>query len=128
MDNLTKLSDQFVPISKVGIISHKTIGTPISVHISGSQIKAPFTTPVSSSQHISPAKGDRSQFLDNNKTSQFGFGVKKMLTDYWSVDLNGKDISNKLKRSDSATASVGSSSECSREIVSPSTHDLLREA
>ncbi|KAH0736975.1 hypothetical protein KY290_035680 [Solanum tuberosum] len=128
VDNLTKLSDQFVPISKVGIISHKTIGTPISVHISGSQIKAPFTTPVSSSQHISPAKGDRSQFLDNNKTSQFGFGVKKMLTDYWSVDLNGKDISNKLKRSDSATASVGSSSECSREIVSPSTHDLLREA
>ncbi|KAK4730549.1 hypothetical protein R3W88_023537 [Solanum pinnatisectum] len=128
VDNLTKLSDQFVPISKVGIISHKTIGTPISVHVSGSQIKAPFTTPISSSQHISPAKGDRSQFLDNNKTSQFGFGVKKMLTDYWSVDSNGKDISNKLKRSDSATALVSSSSGCSREIVSPSTHDLLREA
>lgn len=123
VDNLTKHSDQFVPISKVGIISHKTIGTPISVHVSGSQIKAPFTTPISSSKHITPAKGDISQFLDNSKNSQFDFGVKKMLTDYWSVDSNGKDISNELKRSDSATASVGSSSECSREIVSPSTHD-----
>nr|XP_016474601.1 PREDICTED: rop guanine nucleotide exchange factor 7-like [Nicotiana tabacum] len=129
VDDLTKHSDQFIPISKVGIIAHKSIGTPLSRHVSGSQIKAPFSTPIfSPSQHISPAKGDRSQF------SQFGFGVKKMLTDYWSVsDSKGKDYSysNELKRSDSfsstaqevsATASVGSS-ECSREIVSPLTHD-----
>lgn len=137
VDNLTKHSDQFVPISKVGIISHKTIGTPISVHVSGSQIKAPFTTPISASQHVSPAKGNRSQFLDNSKNSHSGFGVKKMLTDYWSVDSKGKDISNELKRSDSCssttqevstTASVGSSSESSREIVSPSTHDSVAEA
>ncbi|CAN4116009.1 unnamed protein product [Withania somnifera] len=137
VDSLTKHSDQFVPISKVGIISHKTIGTPISVHVSGSQIKAPFTTPISPSQHVSPAKGDRSKFLDNSKNSQFGFGVKKMLTDYWSIDSKGKDIDNELKRSDSfsstiqevsATPSIGSSSECSREIVSPSTHDSLGEA
>lgn len=130
VDSLTKHSDQFVPISKLGIISHKTIGTPVSVHISGSQIKAPFTTPISPSQHVSPAKGDRSQFLDNSKNSQFGFGVKKMLTDYWSIDSKGKDFINELKRSDSlsATASVGSSSECSREIVSPSTHESLGEA
>ncbi|KAJ8532998.1 hypothetical protein K7X08_015887 [Anisodus acutangulus] len=135
VDDLTKHSDQFVPISEVGIISHKTIGTPISVHISGSQIKAPLTTPISPSQHISPAKGDRSQFVDNSKNSQFGFGVKKMLNDYWSVDSKGKDSPNELKRSDSfssttpevsATTSVGSS-ECSRGIVSPSTHDSLRE-
>ncbi|KAK4359213.1 hypothetical protein RND71_021442 [Anisodus tanguticus] len=135
VDDLTKHSDQFVPISKVGIISHKTIGTPISVHVSGSQIKAPFTAPISPSQHISPAKGDKSQFLDNSKNSQFGFGVKKMLTDYWSVGSKGKDFGIEHKRSDSvssitqevsATASVGSS-ECSREIVSPLTHDSLGE-
>lgn len=91
-------------------------------------VRLKLLSPHQSSQHISPAKGDRSQF------SQFGFGVKKMLTDYWSVsDSKGKDYSysNELKRSDSfsstaqevsATASVGSS-ECSREIVSPLTHD-----
>ncbi|KAJ8551054.1 hypothetical protein K7X08_000424 [Anisodus acutangulus] len=135
VDDLTKHSDQFVPISKVGIISHKTIGTPISVHVSGSQIKAPFTAPISPSHHISPAKGDKSQFLDNSKNSQFGFGVKKMLTDYWSVGSKGKDFGIEHKRSDSvssitqevsAIASVGSS-ECSREIVSPLTHDSLGE-
>ncbi|XP_059305494.1 rop guanine nucleotide exchange factor 7-like [Lycium ferocissimum] len=120
VDDLTKHSDQFVPISKVGIISRKTIGTPISVHVSGSQIKAPFTTPIAPSH-------------DSSKVSQFGFGVKKMLTDYWSVD--SKEKGTEHKRSDSfssttqevsATASAGSS-ECSREIPSPSTHDSLGE-
>ncbi|KAM3325568.1 rop guanine nucleotide exchange factor 7 [Capsicum chacoense] len=126
VDNLTKHSDQFVPISKVGIISHKTIGTPISVHVSGSMIKAPFTTPISDSQHISQAKGDRSQFLDNSKNSQFGFGVKKMLTDYWTVDSKGKDINNELKRSDSFSSTTQEVSTTAS--VSPSTHDSLEEA
>ncbi|XP_059296652.1 rop guanine nucleotide exchange factor 7-like isoform X1 [Lycium ferocissimum] len=124
-DDLNKHSDQFVPISKVGIIAHKSMGTPLSVPVNGTPYKTAFTTPsFSPSQHISPANG--------SKLSNRGFGVKKVLTDYLSIDSKGKDfISSDFKRSDSfsstsqdvsATASTRSS-ECSREIVSPLTHD-----
>ncbi|XP_004249581.1 rop guanine nucleotide exchange factor 7 isoform X2 [Solanum lycopersicum] len=128
-DDLNKHSDQFVPISKVGIIAHKSMGTPLSVPVNGTPYKTAFTTPsFSPSQHISPAKGDRSKMFEGSKLSTRGFGVKKVLTDYLSIDSNGKDD---FKRSDScsstsqdvsATAS-SRSSECSREVISPLTHD-----
>ncbi|XP_009766155.1 rop guanine nucleotide exchange factor 7 [Nicotiana tabacum] len=133
VDDLNKHSDQFVPISKVGIIAHKSMGTPLSVPVNGTPYKTAFTTPsFSPSQLVSPAKGERSKILDGSKLSHRGFGVKKVLTDYLSVDSKGKDFSSSdFKRSDSfssttqdvsATASIGSS-ECSREIASPLTHD-----
>lgn len=119
-DDLNKHSDQFMPISKVGIIAHKSMGTPLSVPVNGTPYKTAFTTPsFSPSQHISPAKG--------SKLSNRGFGVKKVLTDYLSIDSKVKDD---FKRSHSfsstsqdvsATASTRSS-ECSREVVGPSTH------
>ncbi|KAJ8570866.1 hypothetical protein K7X08_037838 [Anisodus acutangulus] len=133
-DDLNKHSDQFVPISKVGIIAHKSMGTPLSVPVNGTPYKTAFTTPsFSPSQHISPAKGgERSKIFEGSKLSNRGFGVKKVLTDYLSIDSKGKDFSGSdFRRSDSfsstsqdvsATASTRSS-ECSREIVSPLSHD-----
>ncbi|KAH0722952.1 hypothetical protein KY289_005996 [Solanum tuberosum] len=128
-DDLNKHSDQFVPISKVGIIAHKSMGTPLSVPVNGTPYKTAFTTPsFSPSQHISPAKGERSKMFEGSKLSTRGFGVKKVLTDYLSIDSKGKDD---FKRPDScsstsqdvsATASTRSS-ECSREVVSPLTDD-----
>ncbi|KAM3341287.1 rop guanine nucleotide exchange factor 7 [Capsicum galapagoense] len=128
-DDLNKHSDQFVPISKVGIVAHKSMGTPLSVPVNGTPYKTAFTTPsFSPSQHITPAKGERSKNIEGSKLSNRGFGVKKVLTDYLSIDSKRKDD---FRRSDSfsstsqdvsATASTRSS-ECSREIVSPSTHD-----
>ncbi|XP_055808621.1 rop guanine nucleotide exchange factor 7-like [Solanum dulcamara] len=128
-DDLNKHSDQFVPISKVGIIAHKSMGTPLSVPVNGTPYKTAFTTPsFSPSQHISPAKGERSKIFEGSKLSNRGFGVKKVLTDYLSIDSKGKDD---FKRSDSFSStsqdvsgtSSTRSSECSREVVSPLTHD-----
>ncbi|CAN4126189.1 unnamed protein product [Withania somnifera] len=128
-DDLYKHSDQFVPISKVGTTAHKSMGTPLPVPVNGTPYKTAFTTPsFSPSQHISPAKGERSKIFEGSKLSNRGFGVKKVLTDYLTIDSKGKDD---FRRSDSfsntcqdvsATASTRSS-ECSREIVSPFTHD-----
>lgn len=105
------------------------MGTPLSVPVNGTPYKTAFTTPsFSPSQHISPAKGERSKIFEGSKLSNRGFGVKKVLTDYLSIDSKGKDD---FKRSDSfsstsqdvsGTASTRSS-ECSREVVSPLTHD-----
>ncbi|XP_015055963.1 rop guanine nucleotide exchange factor 7-like isoform X2 [Solanum pennellii] len=120
-DDLNKHSDQFVPISKVGIIAHKSMGTPLSVPVNGTPYKTAFTTPsFSPSQHISPAKGDRSKMFEGSKLSTRGFGVKKVLTDYLSIDSNGKDD---FKRSDSCSSTSQDVSECSREVISPLTHD-----
>ncbi|PHT70461.1 hypothetical protein T459_25565 [Capsicum annuum] len=124
-DDLNKHSDQFVPISKVGIVARKSMGTPLSVPVNGTPYKTAFTTPsFSPSRHITPAKGERLKIIEASKLSNRGFGVKKVLTDYLSIDSKGKD---NFRRSDSfsstsqdisATASTRSS-ECSREIVSP---------
>ncbi|KAM3204932.1 hypothetical protein P3L10_028342 [Capsicum annuum] len=124
-DDLNKHSDQFVPISKVGIVARKSMGTPLSVPVNGTPYKTAFTTPsFSPSRHTTPAKGERLKIIEGSKLSNRGFGVKKVLTDYLSIDSKGKD---NFRRSDSfsstsqdisATASTRSS-ECSREIVSP---------
>nr|GLL36948.1 rop guanine nucleotide exchange factor 7-like [Ipomoea trifida] len=132
VDDLTKHSDQFVPISKVGIIAHKSAGTPLSVPVSGTPYKTAFSTPsFSPSQRFSPAKGERerSHFLDTTKLPHRGFGVKKILTDYLSIDSKGKDFSNNMRRSDSLSSTSHEisapesvrSSECSREVISPFT-------
>ncbi|KAG8376965.1 hypothetical protein BUALT_Bualt09G0119200 [Buddleja alternifolia] len=96
VDDLSKHSDQVVSISKVGMITHKT--TPY---------KTAFTTPTFSPlQLISPAKGDRSPYIESNKLSLRGFGVKRILTDYLSVEGKGKECSSNIKRSDSLSSTT----------------------
>ncbi|KAA8516359.1 hypothetical protein F0562_016652 [Nyssa sinensis] len=106
VDDLTKHSDQLLSISKVGLIAHKSVAIPYSVPVSSTPYKTAFTTPsFSPSQLVSPAKGEKSQFVDGSKLPHRGFGVKKVLTDYLSIDTKGKDCSNQVGRSESFSSS-----------------------
>ncbi|KAH8485024.1 hypothetical protein H0E87_026702 [Populus deltoides] len=92
VDDLTKHSDHFSSISKVSVIAHKSVTIPYSVPASNSPYKTAFTTPsFSPGQRISPVKGDRSPFMTSGKIPQHGLGVKKVLTDYLSIDTKGRD-------------------------------------
>ncbi|XP_057778046.1 rop guanine nucleotide exchange factor 7-like [Salvia miltiorrhiza] len=85
VDDLSKHSDQLISISKVGVITHKNVG-----------YKATFAaSPLIST----PAKG----YKDNSKIPLGGFGVKKILTDYLSIDGKGKEM---MERSDSFSSTT----------------------
>lgn len=96
VDDLTKHSDQFSSISKVSVIAHKRVSIPYSVPVSSTPYKTAFTSPsFTPSQIISPAKSAKSPpFFNGGKNSHRGFGVKKVLTDYLSMDLKGKDYNS----------------------------------
>lgn len=102
VDDLTKHSDTFSPMSKVGMIAHKSVSVPYSVPITGTPYKTAFSTPsFSPAQLVSPAKGDRSPFRAGNKVFQNGLGVKKVLTDYLNMDGPIKDCRNSVDGVDS---------------------------
>ena len=108
MDDLTKHSDQLSSsISKLGVISHKNSPLHFSVPVSGTPYKTPFATPsFSPAQSASPAKGERSPLIPGTKIPQRGFGVKKVLTDYLSVEVRGgKEFINKIEKPESFTNS-----------------------
>lgn len=129
-DDLAKHSDQYMPISKVGVIAHKSVGIPYSsVPISSTPYKTAFTTPsFSPAQLVSPAKGERSLCLDN-KVPHRGFGVKKVLTDYLTIDARGKD-SSKVERSNSSSSLISDTREKDSSKVgrSNSLSSVIREA
>lgn len=129
VDDMTKHSDQFLSISKVGLVPHNSVGIPYAGPISSTPYKTAFTTP-----RISPAKGERSAYLDTSH----GFGVKKVLTDFLSIDTKRKNYStNQVERCNSflstnweASASQKSlveSFERSKEAVSSLTCNSLGE-
>ncbi|XP_038882074.1 rop guanine nucleotide exchange factor 7-like [Benincasa hispida] len=108
VDDLTKHSDhQLSSISKLGVISHKNSPLHFPVPVSGTPYKTPFATPsFSPAQTASPAKGERSPFIPSTKIPQRGFGVKKVLTDYLSVEARGgKEFSNKIEKAEPTTNS-----------------------
>lgn len=90
VDDLTKHSDeQLSSISKLGVMSHKNSPLPFSVPISGTPYKTPFATPsFSPAQAASPAK-----------TTQRGFGIRKVLIDYLGIEARGgKEASNDIEK------------------------------
>ncbi|KAK6943578.1 PRONE domain [Dillenia turbinata] len=92
VDDLTKHSDQFPSISKVSVVAHKSVTIPYSVPVSSTPYKTAYTTPsFSPAQLVSPAKGERTPYVNNSKLTPHGFGVKKVLTDYLTIELKGKD-------------------------------------
>ncbi|KAL3536453.1 hypothetical protein ACH5RR_004914 [Cinchona calisaya] len=132
VDDLTKHSDQPLSISKVGMIAHRSV---VIVPASSTPYKTAFTTPsFSPALRTSPANVERSPILEN-RLPQRGFGVKKVLTDYLSMDTKGKDLCNQIRRSDSSSSTYQESSasqsvesyEFLREVTSPLTHDSPRE-
>ncbi|KAL7136376.1 hypothetical protein ABFS83_10G025700 [Erythranthe nasuta] len=87
VDDLSKNSDQLVSISMVGVISHKNV-------------KTTFMSPrlFSPSQLIGHAEVDKSPYIESSKLPLRGIGVKRILTDYLSIDGKGR---GDIGRSDS---------------------------
>ncbi|KAL3826051.1 hypothetical protein ACJIZ3_022080 [Penstemon smallii] len=136
VDDLSKHSDQLVTISKVGTITHKSVG--IALPVTSTPYKTAFTTPnFSPAQLISPLKGDihRSPYIESSKLSLRGFGVKRILTDYLSVDGKGKEVSNDVTRLDSFSSDKGEvsvsssfeSSRCSKEAISRGINESVED-
>ena len=132
VDDLTKHSDQPFSMSKVGMIAHRGV---VIVPPSNTPYKTAFTTPsFSPALRPSPATVERSPILEN-KLPHRGFGVKKVLTDYLSIDAKGKDLNKQNIRSDSSSSTYQGSSasqslDCSdfpSEVKSPLTHDSPSE-
>ncbi|XP_057801308.1 rop guanine nucleotide exchange factor 7-like [Salvia miltiorrhiza] len=108
VDDLSKHSDQVVPFSKVG-----TISSPYRTALS-----TPSFTPL---QMVSSARGDRSPYIESSKHHLHGFGFKRILTDYVSVDGKGKILSRNIMGSFSSTTASPSLESCStsKGIISP---------
>ncbi|KAH6798181.1 RHO guanyl-nucleotide exchange factor 7 [Perilla frutescens var. hirtella] len=99
VDDLSKHSDQLVPFSKVGKITTKSIAT--------SPYRTSFSTPsFSPLQLLTPAMGDRSPYIESSKHYLHGFGLKRILTDYMSVDGKGKVLSRNMRSSDSFSSTT----------------------
>ncbi|XP_027334993.1 rop guanine nucleotide exchange factor 7-like isoform X2 [Abrus precatorius] len=93
VDDLTKHSDQFSSLSKVGVIAHKSISVPYSMPIQSTPYKSPFGTPSFSPLHgFSPTKGAKSSFINSSNLPQRGVGVSKVLTDLGSFGRKEKDF------------------------------------
>lgn len=124
VDNLTKHSDAVSPMTKVGLIAHKSVSLPYTMTVASTPYKTAFTTPsFSPAQHVSAAKGDMSPF--NTKTMpQRGVGVKKVLTDYLNID--GKDSCILTDRPGTPLNSINgkSPSRTSIESISSPKQDL----
>ncbi|GFZ02246.1 RHO guanyl-nucleotide exchange factor 7 [Actinidia rufa] len=129
VDDLSKHSDQVMSISKV---AHKSVGIHYTVPILSTPYKTAFTTP-----SFSPAKAEKLPYLDNSKIPQRGFGVKKVLTDYLTIDIRGKDSNGKVERSESSSSiiregpasatPIESLEGCREAIVGPPIHDSAWE-
>ncbi|CAN1257217.1 Rop guanine nucleotide exchange factor 5 [Linum perenne] len=106
VDDLAKCSDKLSSIPTVSVIAHKKVSIPFSVPSSGSPYKPTLGTPgFSSAPLVSPARGERTPFLNttntittttttSNKNIRRGFGVKKALTNYLGVDTKSKVCGN----------------------------------
>ncbi|CAK7342748.1 unnamed protein product [Dovyalis caffra] len=111
VDDLTKHSDHFSSISKVNVIAHKSVTFPCSVPVSNTPYKTAFNTPSFSpgQQRVSPVKGDQSPFMTSGKIPQRGLGVKKVLTDYLSIDTKGRDDSNTIEGTENVIRNTAAS-------------------
>ncbi|XP_042016078.1 rop guanine nucleotide exchange factor 7-like [Salvia splendens] len=98
VDDLAKHSDQLISISKVGVITHKNVGFKATY--------APLNFSSPSPLISTPAKGERTvPHTERRKLPLNGFGVKKILTDYLSIDGKGKEMSG-MERSDSFSSTT----------------------
>lgn len=103
VDDFTKHSDKLSSVPTVSVITHKKVSIPYSVSVSGTPYKTTFSTPsFSPAPLISPARGERTPFLNatttsndnNNRHQRRGFGVKRVLTNYLGVDSKAKICGN----------------------------------
>lgn len=122
VDDLTKHSDQFSSLSRIGLIGQKSLSVPYSMPFPSTPYRTAFSTPnFSPAPLATPAKGDRSPFLSSSKVPQRGMGVTKVLTDYLNIDLRPKEYSKRGEGTESGstiTQEASVSFECLTEAVS----------
>ena len=102
VDDLTKHSDRFpLAPTTVNVVSQQRVSSrPFSVSVSGTPHKAGVGTPsFSPAPLISPARGERTPFLNNNNNNSIkphrrGFGVRRVLSNYLGVETKTKICSN----------------------------------
>ncbi|XP_020207627.1 rop guanine nucleotide exchange factor 7 isoform X1 [Cajanus cajan] len=132
VDDLTKHSDQISSLSKVGVVTHKSISVPHSVPVPSTPYKSAFGTPSLSPAHgVSPSKGGKSPLINDSNLPQRGSGVKKSLTDFLSIDAKGKDSDSSIEKqvAESKTLEVPTvetdveSSDCTEGAASPNILD-----
>ncbi|KAE8654287.1 Rop guanine nucleotide exchange factor 5 [Hibiscus syriacus] len=115
VDDLTKHSDQFSLLSRIGVIGQKSLSIPCSVPFPSTPYRTAFSTPnFSPAPLATPSKGNRSPFLSNSKVPQRGMSVAKVLTDYLSIDLKPKEYSNSNEGTESGST-VGKETSVSFE-------------
>lgn len=104
VDDLTKHSENFASINKVGLIAQKSITIPYSV--SSTPYRTNFKTPsFSPAPLFSPTKVERSPFLSTGKLPQYGLGVK-VVTDYVNaIDAKGKNCEKSIGLDSQVSAS-----------------------
>ncbi|GKV10071.1 hypothetical protein SLEP1_g21490 [Rubroshorea leprosula] len=131
VDDLTKHSDPFSSLSRVGTLARKSVSIPYSVAVPSTPYKTAFATPSFSPAHlVSPAKGERSPFIASGKIPNRGIGAKKILTDYLSIDVKGKGYGNSNEGTDSVssiTEDASPSPEYVKEVASPPKQEMLAE-
>lgn len=118
VDDITRHSDPFSTIPRVGALAQKSVKIPYSV---STPYRTAFATPnFSPARLVSPAKSERSPFLPVAKIPNRGMGVKKILTDYLSIDMKGKGYSNSTEGTDAST-----SPERVKDVVSAPKQEML---
>ncbi|KAM7491970.1 hypothetical protein LguiA_034891 [Lonicera macranthoides] len=119
VDDLTRHSDKLSSVPTVSVIAHKRVSIPYSVPASGTPYKSAFSTPkFSPAQLISPARGERTPFLNvnGNKPPRRGFGVKKALTNYLGGEAKVKNSGKLIEGSESKRNADMAASRATSEV------------
>lgn len=119
VDDLTRHSDKLSSVPTVSVITHKRVSIPYSVPASGTPYKSAFSTPkFSPAQLISPARGERTPFLNvnGNKPPRRGFGVKKALTNYLGGETKVKNSGNFIEGLESKRNADMAASQATSEV------------
>ncbi|KAG5037692.1 Rop guanine nucleotide exchange factor 7 [Glycine soja] len=120
VDDLTKNLDKISSLSKVGVVTHKSISVPHSVPIPGTPYKSAFGTPTLSPAHgiSSPAKLGKSPLINDSSLPQRGSGIKKSLTDFLSIDPKGKESGSSIEKQVPESNTLDEVTTCETDVES----------
>ncbi|XP_034694946.1 rop guanine nucleotide exchange factor 7-like [Vitis riparia] len=105
MDDLT---NQFLPITRVGVTGHESISIPHLLPVSSTPIETAVTTSgVSQGQQVIPAKAETSPFFKPSKLLLRGLSKRKPSTDFRNTERKGKDNDSHIEGSELTSKATG---------------------
>ncbi|RVW44510.1 Rop guanine nucleotide exchange factor 7 [Vitis vinifera] len=105
MDDLT---NQFLPITRVGVTAHESISIPYLLPVSSTPIETAVTTSgVSQGQQVIPAKAETSPFFKPSKLLLRGLSKRKPSTDFQNTERKGKDNDSHIEGSELTSKATG---------------------